>query len=120
MNSHTYESVDVYLQDVPEPARKELERIRELVRKNVPEATEEISYMMPTFKYKKKPLLYYAAFKHHLSLFPTSGPTESLKHELSVYQTSKGTIKFSVGNALPTDLIEKIIQCRIREIDKEV
>ncbi len=119
MKSKDQQAVDAYLQNVPEPERNELERIRSLVKKYVPVVTEEVSYMMPTFKYKKKPLLYYAAFKNHLSLFPTPGPTASLNERLAAYQTSKGTIKFTLKNTLPDELIEEILTCRISEIDKE-
>jgi uncharacterized protein YdhG (YjbR/CyaY superfamily) len=73
--------------------------------------------MMPAFKYKKRPLVYYAAFKNHLSLFPTSGPTETLKSKLTGYKVSKGTIQFTTENPLPDTLIKEIILARKSEID---
>ncbi len=79
-------AVDQYLTTVPKPKKQELERIRAIVRKVAPEAIELISYMMPAFKYKNKPLVYYAAFKEHLSLFPTSGPTEGAQGRLTGLQ----------------------------------
>jgi Domain of unknown function (DU1801) len=63
-------SFDQYLATLPEPERAELERIRQLVRRAVPEAEEATSYGMPAFKYKKRPLLGLRASKNHLSVFP--------------------------------------------------
>lgn len=112
------DEVDAYLADIPKPQRLELERIRSVVKRLVPDAEESISYMMPTFKYKKKPLLYYAAFKNHMSLFPTPGPTGILKDKLASYTVSKGTIQFTLDKPLPEDVIIEIVLCRKAEIDK--
>jgi uncharacterized protein YdhG (YjbR/CyaY superfamily) len=84
----------------------------------VPEATESISYAIPTFKYKNQPLLYYAAFKDHMSLFPTPGPAEQLDEKLADYKVSKGTIKFTLENPLSDLLITDIVHARLAEIDK--
>jgi uncharacterized protein YdhG (YjbR/CyaY superfamily) len=109
--------VDAYLDQTPEPQKTELQRIRNIVRKLVPDAEESISYMMPVFKYKQKPLLYYAAFKNHMSVFPTSGPTETLKDQLEGYVVTKGTIQFTLEKPLPEALLTAIIQARLAEIN---
>lgn len=109
--------VDEYLEKVSEPQRVALERIRTIVRTLVPEAEETFSYMMPAFKYKHKPLLYYAAFTHHMSIFPTSGPTATLKDRLSDFAVSKGTIQFTLDHPLPDALLQEILACRIEEIN---
>jgi uncharacterized protein YdhG (YjbR/CyaY superfamily) len=111
-------TVDEYLAGLPRAESAELKRIRRLVKRWVPDAVESISYMMPAFKYKKKPLVYYAAFKKHLSLFPTPGPAEVLKAQLAQYQTSKGTIQFTVDKPLPEALLREIIFSRVAEINK--
>ena len=113
------QTVDEYLARVSDAQRAELERIRDIVRAQVPEAEESISYMMPAFKYKKKPLLYYAAFANHLSIFPTSGPTTILADQLTDYETSKDTIKFTLDHPLPTALIEAVVAARNLEIDSK-
>ncbi|MEO6513437.1 MAG: DUF1801 domain-containing protein [Candidatus Saccharimonadales bacterium] len=110
-------AVDTYLAQVPAPQKAELERIRALVKQSIPEAEESISYMMPAFKYKQKPLLYYAAFKHHMSVFPTSGPTETLKDKLTGFVVSKGTIQFTPEKPLPDALLKDILRVRMAEID---
>lgn len=110
-------AVDEYLAHVPEPKRIELERIRTFVKQLVPEAEESISYMMPAFKYKNKPLIYYAAFKNHLSVFPTSGPTEILKDKLKDFTVTKGTIQFTLEHPLSDGLLKDIVLTRVTEID---
>jgi uncharacterized protein YdhG (YjbR/CyaY superfamily) len=97
--------VDEYLQRVPEPARSTLNRIRAVIRSAAsPEATEAISYRIPTFRYKG-PLVGFAAFPDHCSLFPMSPSViEAFKDELKSYSTSKGTIRFPLDKPLPAAL----------------
>jgi len=73
---------------------------------------------MPAFTYEGKPLIYFAAFKDHLSVFPTAFPIEALKNKLASYTVSKGTIKFTLDNPLSDELIEKLLESRISEIKK--
>lgn len=110
--------VDEYLANVAPDERKELERIRAIVREFVPDAVESVSYAMPTFKYNGKPLVYYAAFKNHLSFFPTPEPTEQLQDRLKSYKVSKGTIQFTLDHTLPKDLIQQILAVRLQTIQK--
>ena len=109
-------NMDEYLAGVPEPARSTLNRIRAAIRSAVPlEATEVISYRMPTFKYKGL-LLGFAAFSNHCSLFVMSPPVmEAFKKELKDFQTSKGTIRFPVDKPLPAALVKKLVKARIAE-----
>src|SRR5258705_11040731 len=98
-----------YLARVPEPARSTLNRIRATIQSAVPpEATEAISYGMPTFKYKG-PLVGYAAFSSHCSLFPMSPAViEAFKSELKDFRTSKGTIRFPVDKPLSSALVTNL------------
>src|SRR5208283_5391714 len=87
--------VDTYLAGITEPARSALNKVRAVIRSVAPsEATEGISYGIPTFKYKGM-LASFAAFSDHCSLFPGAGPTIEFKNELKNFQTSKGTIRFA-------------------------
>jgi uncharacterized protein YdhG (YjbR/CyaY superfamily) len=97
-----------YLAAVPEPARTTLETLRRTIRAAVPEATETISYRMPTFKYRGKPLVALKASKDHCALH-TMGyiPTE-LERELEKYDTGKGTIRFPTDKPLPAALVRKV------------
>jgi uncharacterized protein YdhG (YjbR/CyaY superfamily) len=106
--------VDEYLAGVPEPARSTLNKIRAMIRSAVPpEATEAISYGIPTFKYKGS-LIWFAAFSNHCSLFPMSASVvEELKKDLKDCHTSKGTIRFPVDKPLPAALVKKLVKERI-------
>lgn len=108
-------TVDEYLDRVPEPARSTLYKVRAVIRSVAPvEATESISYGIPTFKYKGM-LAAYAAFSDHCSLFPGAGPTIEFKDDLKNVQTSKGTIRFAPNKPLPATLIKKLVKSRIAE-----
>jgi uncharacterized protein YdhG (YjbR/CyaY superfamily) len=112
-------SVDEYLAGVPDPARTALNKVRAVIRSVAPpEATEGISYGIPTFKYKGM-LASYAAFSDHCSLFPGAGPTIEFKDELKNFQTSKGTIRFAPDKLLPAILLKKLIKARIRENERK-
>ena len=108
--------VDEYLAGVPEPARSTLNKVRAAIRSAVPpEATEAISYGMPTFKYKGA-LLGFAAFPNHCGLYPMSPPVmEAFKNELKDFHTSKGTIRFPLDKPLSAALIKKLVKARIAE-----
>jgi uncharacterized protein YdhG (YjbR/CyaY superfamily) len=112
-------TVDEYLERVPEPARTTLKKIRTVIRSVAPpEATEGISYGMPTFKYKGM-LASFAAFSDHCSLFPGAGPTIEFKNELKNFQTSKGTIRFAPNKPLPATLLKRLMKARIAENERK-
>ena len=113
-------SVDEYLSQVPDEARAALRDIRATIRAIVPDATETISYQMPTFKYRGRALVGFAAFTNHCSLFPYSRRVmQVLEEDLRPHDTSgKGaTIRFTPDEPLPTALVTKIVATRIEEID---
>jgi len=113
-------NIDEYLADVPEPARTTLNKIRATIRSAVPsEATETISYRIPTFKYKGG-LVAFAAFSKHCSLFPMSyAVIREFNRELKDYHTSKGTIQFPVDKPLPAVLVKKMVKARIAENERK-
>jgi uncharacterized protein YdhG (YjbR/CyaY superfamily) len=105
-----FETVKEYLKMCPEKHRHVLEEIRFLVKSTVPEAEEVISYNMPAFKYHGV-LVYFAAHKNHIGFYPGSSiVNEIYRDELKEFETSKGTIRFSVDVVLPKELIIKIVQ----------
>lgn len=85
-----------------------LTTLRELIKSLVPQAQEKMSYGVPAFTLNNKSFLY-AAFKTHYGIYPGPDVITSFKEELKNYQTSKGTIKFSLEKPIPTDLISKIV-----------
>lgn len=111
--------IDEYLAGVPEPARGTLQKIRAAIRVAAPEATETISYGMPTFKYKR-PLMAFAAFSNHCSLFPMSGSViAAFKKELKAFYTSKGTLRFPMDKPLSAALVKKLVKARVAEINRK-
>jgi len=103
--------VEAYLVRVPEPARTALEKLRATIRAAAPkEATEAISYRMPSFQYKGG-LVAYAAFKRHCSFFPMGAVAiEQFATELKGYRVSKGTIQFALDTPLPAALVKKMVK----------
>ena len=108
-------SVDEYLAAVPEPARTTLSKIRATIRSVAPEATEKISYGIPSFQYKGG-LVGYAAFSRHCSFFPMSASLlDAFEDELAGFRTSKGTLQFPLDTPLPAALVKKIVKARIAQ-----
>jgi len=111
----TSPEVDAYLDQLPEPQRALLERIRDIAWAEAPDAEEVIAYGIPTFRLSGN-LVHYAAFKNHMSFFPGgTAHNEALKDELAGYKIAKGTIQFTLDKPLPDGLVRKIIRLRIAE-----
>jgi len=109
-------SVEAYLATLPDGPRAALETIRQTIRTAVPEATEVISYGIPGFKVDGRLLVSYAAFKNHLSFYPASGAVrDALGDEVLRYFTGKGTIRFTVEEPIPADLVRRIVAVRLEE-----
>ena len=101
--------IDDFLQNVPEPQKTELLRVRTIICDAAPDAEEVISYGMPAYKYNGKYLIGFSPFAHHMSLFPGAAPVAGLAEKLSGYTLSKGTIQFTLEHPLPKDLIREIV-----------
>jgi uncharacterized protein YdhG (YjbR/CyaY superfamily) len=111
---HSYSSIDDYIQAFPAEIRQKLVEIRSLIRQLVPEAEEKISYRLPTF-YLNGNLVHFGAFSSHIGFYPTSSGIEKFKSELSQYKHSKGAVQFPLDEALPVDLITRIVRFRVEE-----
>ena len=106
-------NIDTYLALQPEKVRITLEKIRAAIKSAAPGAEETISYQVPTFKYYGM-LISFAGFKNHCSIFPGPAAIEQFKDELQAFQTSKGTIQFTVEKPLPLTLVKKIVKARMQ------
>ncbi|HEY7025496.1 MAG TPA: DUF1801 domain-containing protein [Candidatus Limnocylindrales bacterium] len=110
--------IDDYIAQLPDDQARALTDLRSKVAVAAPDAVEAVSYSMPAFKLGKRVLVYYAAFKDHLSLFPASGSVmDKLGAELQSYFTGRGTLQFTPDRPLPDDVILKIVAIRRAEID---
>jgi len=101
--------VEDYILEFPVEVQQSLNRIRTIIQENVPEAMESISYGMPAYKLKGKPLIYFAAYKKHIGVYATPSGHEAFKSELSNYKQGKGSVQFPLEQEIPFDLIENIV-----------
>jgi uncharacterized protein YdhG (YjbR/CyaY superfamily) len=110
-------AIDDYLARVVPAQRAALARLRQTIRKAVPEAEECISYAVPAFRIGDKVLVGFGASAKHCSFFPMSGRTIGDHAELLAnYETSKGAIRFTPAAPLPDALVRKLIKARLAEI----
>jgi len=106
-------SVEEYIASFPGPEQSALEEMRAAIRSVAPpESTEFISFRIPAFK-NKRVLVWYGAFAHHLSLFPTAAVLDAFKDELKTFSTSKGTVQFPIDKPLPIALIKRLVKARV-------
>lgn len=119
MELHEFHDIDSYIAGFPEDIRNLQTELRAVIKQAAPEATEKISYSMPTF-YQHGNLVHFAAYKNHVGFYPAASGIEAFKAELSAYKWSKGTIQFPLGKPLPVDLITRIVQFRLEENRQKV
>ncbi|MBX3141856.1 MAG: DUF1801 domain-containing protein [Trueperaceae bacterium] len=111
------ETIDEYLADVDPERRAELERLRALVRRIVPDVVDTMTYAMPTLLYRGRPLVYLTASKKHMSFYPSSWAIEELSDRLAGYKTTQHAIQFTLQAPLPDELIEELVLVHKRVID---
>lgn len=110
-------TVDDYIAQQPEPSRATLEHVRAAIRRAVPTAEESISYNIPTYKIDGHPVIYFAGWKKHFSLYPaTADIVEKLKDQLAGYEVEKGTIRFPLSRPAPVKLIAAFARLRSAEV----
>jgi uncharacterized protein YdhG (YjbR/CyaY superfamily) len=113
-------SVDDYLASQPDKARLVLKRVRAIIRNAVPRAEEAISYQVPAYKLDGRPVIYFAGWKQHYSIYPaTSGVVAALEKELAPYKISKGTIRFPLSERVPAMLIGRVAKLRAQEATEQ-
>jgi uncharacterized protein YdhG (YjbR/CyaY superfamily) len=110
-------SVDEYIASQPEAVQRVLQRVRSTIRRAVPGAEEAISYKIPTYRLNGRPVLYFAGWRQHYSLYPsTDHVVAAFKDDLAPYEVSKGTIRFPLSEPVPVKLIERIAKFRAKEV----
>ena len=110
-------SVDDYIALQPEGVRGSLKRVRDAIRKALPKAEETISYKMPAYKMHGEPVLYFAGWKRHYSLYPVGDRlVAAFGDELAPYKMEKSTLRFPLSEPVPIKLIERIARFRAQEI----
>lgn len=108
-------SIDEYIGTFPESVQTILKQVRKTIKAAAPKAGEKISYGIPTFTLNGKYLIYFAGWKHHISIYPIPVGDEALNQEIAPYVSGKGTLKFPIGKPMPLKLITKIVKLKVAE-----
>ena len=116
MANTDFKSVDDYIASRPAAQQRVLKRVRAILRKAVPGAEEVISYQIPAIRLDGRLVLFFAGWKEHYSLYPsTDRLVAALKDDLAPYEVSKGTIRFPLAAAVPVKVIERIARFKVKE-----
>lgn len=107
-------TIDNYIAECPAEVQQILQRIRRIVRKAAPQAEETISYKMPAFAMNGM-LLYFAAFKNHIGIFPPVKGDAKFQKDTDSYRGPKGNFKFPLDRPMPYGLIERTVKFRLKE-----
>lgn len=110
-------TIDEYIAGFPEAVQVILQEMRRTIQAAAPEATEAISYQMPTFKLKGKNLIHFAAFKHHIGLYPTPSGITAFDAALEPYKRAKGSVQFPLDKPVPYELVRRITEFRVGEAE---
>lgn len=108
-------TIDEYAAGFPRDVQDILAKIRQTVRKAAPGAEETIRYRMPAFNWHGRYLIYFAAYKRHIGLYPAPLGDAELQEEMAPYQSGKGTLRFPLDRPIPYGLIARVVKHRMEE-----
>ncbi len=108
-------TVDEHISQFPDEIKAKLIQVRNLIKDEVPNATETINYGIPTYKLNGKNLVHFSGNKKHIGFYPAPSAIRKFKEELSSYEGAKGSVQFPYDQPIPLELIRKIIQFRVQE-----
>jgi uncharacterized protein YdhG (YjbR/CyaY superfamily) len=110
-----FATVDDYINSLPEDVQVVLGRVRQTIHNAIPKAGERISYQIPAFTLDGRDLIYVAAWKNHISVYPVSTADEAFEKELAPYRAAKATVRFPLGKPIPYELIERLVAFRVQQ-----
>jgi uncharacterized protein YdhG (YjbR/CyaY superfamily) len=108
-------TVDAYIATFALDVQAILQQIRQVIHETLPGLGETISYGMPTFTLNGKYLVYIAAHKKHIGLYPAPTGVEEFQEAMALYGGGKGTLKFPLNKPIPFDLIRRVVRFRATE-----
>jgi len=114
MKLSDYNDIEGYISNFPKEIQPLLQEVRKTIQKAAPEATEDIRYGIPTFRFRGN-LVHFAAYDTHIGFYPTPSGIEAFKDELSKFELGKGTVRFPLNAPIPLELIKKIVEFRVKE-----
>ena len=109
-------SIDEYIAEFPPETQQVLTEMRALIRASAPDASETISYAIPTFDLNGEHLVHFAGFAKHVGFYPTGRGVATFEEELKPYKSGKGSAQFPFGKPIPTDLIRRIVEFRVAQV----
>lgn len=107
-------TIDEYIAQFPADIQQILSQVRAVIHESAPQATEKISYAMPTFHLNGN-LVHFAALTHHIGFYPTPSGIDAFQEELAPYRSTKGAVQFPLDRPIPYDLIRKVTEFRVQE-----
>lgn len=119
INRSTARTIDQYIAEFPAETQEALQEVRALIRASAPDATETISYAIPTFDLHGRHLVHFAGYTRHIGLYPAPSGLEEFKEDLRPFKTGKGSVQFPLDSPLPIDLIRRIVEFRVAETTRK-
>jgi uncharacterized protein YdhG (YjbR/CyaY superfamily) len=110
-----FETIDAYIASFPPDVQAKLNAVRRVIRRAAPQTEETISYGIPTFTLDGKYLVYFAGWKHHISLYPIPTVDDAVDLKLAPYKAAKGTLRFPLDEPIPLDLVEVVAAALLRQ-----
>ncbi len=110
-----FTTIGEYISTFPAETQVILENMRQAIHKAAPDAVETISYNIPTFDLNGKHLVFFAGWKHHISLYPLPAGDEAFQQQIAHYKRVKSTVQFPLKKPIPYDLVEKIVTFLLME-----
>ncbi|MFD9627249.1 iron chaperone [Peribacillus muralis] len=110
--TNTFQTIDEYILQFPDEVQEILQALRKVIKAAAPDASEKISYQMPTFALHGN-LVHFAAYKNHIGFYPTPSGINAFEDALSDFKRSKGAVQFPLSKPIPYDVISEIVTFRV-------